>query len=55
MRVAAAVPPVLGLCASAVVVALSYGTGAQHDPHDPADDYSVPRELAGYSYLTGNV
>lgn len=52
---AVAVPPVLGLCASAVVVALSYGLGAEPDRPDPGDDYSVPRELAGYSYLTGSV
>jgi hypothetical protein len=55
VRLAAAVPPVLGLCASAIVVALSYGSGAQHERPDAADDYSVPRELAGYSYLTGRV
>lgn len=55
MRLAAAVPPVLGLCASAIVVALSYGSGGQHEPPAPDDDFSVPRELAGYSYLTGSV
>lgn len=52
MRLAAAVPPVIGLCASAVVVALSFGSGA---PEAASDAYAVPREMAGYSYLTGSV
>jgi hypothetical protein len=55
VRLAAAVPPVLGLCASAVVFALGSGLGSEPDRPDPGDDYSVPPELAGYSYLTGSV
>lgn len=52
MRMAAAVPPVLGLCASALVFAL----GAQHErPAPGADEFSVPSRMAGYSYLTNDV
>ncbi len=52
MRLAAGVPPVLGLCASVLVLAL----GAQHErPAPGADEFSVPREMAGYSYLTNSV
>ncbi len=52
MRMAAGVPLVVGLCASGVVLAL----GSQHD-RSIADEgtYAVPRELAGYSYVTGTV
>ena len=49
---AAGVPPVLGLCASALVFAM----GAQHErPAPGADELSVPRELADYSHFTGTV
>ena len=52
MRVAGVVPPVLGLCASALVL----GLGAQHErPAPGADEFSVPERMAGYSYLTDSV
>lgn len=52
---AVAVPRVLGLCASAIVFVVGSGPGAEPDRPDTGDDYSVPREMAGYSYLTGSV
>ena len=51
---AAAVPKVLGLCAAAVVIALGSVAGAEADRPD-VGDFSVPRQMAGYSYLTGSV
>jgi hypothetical protein len=51
---AAAVPRVLALCAVATVFVVGSGPGAEPD-RPGAGDYSVPREMAGYSYLTGTV
>ncbi len=52
MRMAAGVPPVLGLCAAALVLTL----GAQHERPAPGpDEFAVPRTMAGYSYLTNSV
>jgi hypothetical protein len=51
---AAAGPQVLGLCAAAVVVVLGSLAGGESDRPD-AGDFSVPRQMAGYSYLTGSV
>lgn len=54
MRLAAAVPKVLGLCAAAVVIVMGSVAGA--DVGRPGGgDFSVPRQMAGYSYLTGSV
>lgn len=45
-------PVTLGtLCALAVFVLLTVGGG----PRTPGSDVAIPDELAGYSYLTGNV
>lgn len=50
---AAGVPLVVGLCASAVVIA---ALGAQDErPASDAGAYAVPQDLAGYSYVTGSV
>ena len=52
MRMAAGVPLVVGLCAAGLAVALS----AQHERSAPdAGTYAVPRDMAGYSYVTGTV
>ncbi len=52
MRMAAGVQLVLGLCASGLVFAL----GAGHERPAPEDGtHAVPKELAGYSHLTGSV
>lgn len=49
---AAGVPPVLGLCASAMV----FTVGAQQSRTAPRfGEFSLPRTLAGYSQLTGSV
>ena len=54
MRLAAAVPRFLGLCAATVVVAIGSVAGVEVDRPD-AGDFSVPRQMAGYSYVTGSV
>ena len=54
MRLAAAVPRFLGLCAATVVVAFGSVAGVEVDRPD-AGDFSVPRQMAGYSYVTGSV
>ena len=54
MRIAAAVPKVLGLCAAAVVVFMGSVAGPDLD-RPRVGDFSVPRQMAGYSYLTGSV
>jgi len=48
---AAAAPPVIGAVVAGIVVVLT-GLG---DSPAPAPTPSVPREMAGYSYLTGSV